>query len=115
MIHGAFCGGWVFDGWRTSFEARGYRVETPTLRHHDCGRDPPESLGTTSLLDYVADLEELISSLAEPPILLGHSMGGLLAQVRPRGIRFARWCCWRRRPLGACCPRRRSNSLPPMP
>lgn len=81
MIHGAFCGAWVFDAWRALFAAQSYRVETPTLRHHDCGKDPPESLGTTSLLDYAADLEELISSLRQPPILLGHSMGGLLAQL----------------------------------
>ena len=25
MIHGAFCGGWVFEHWRAAFEAQGYR------------------------------------------------------------------------------------------
>jgi pimeloyl-ACP methyl ester carboxylesterase len=38
-------------------------------------------LGTTSLLDYAQDLEEQISALEERPILMGHSMGGLLAQI----------------------------------
>jgi len=42
---------------------------------------PHPQLGTTSLLDYAADLEADIRKLDEPPILIGHSMGGLLAQM----------------------------------
>jgi pimeloyl-ACP methyl ester carboxylesterase len=80
MIHGAFCGAWSFDSFREPFEER-YTVHTPTLRYHDCGREPPRELGRTSLRDYAADLENLISGLDEMPILLGHSMGGLLAQM----------------------------------
>ncbi|HEY2069370.1 MAG TPA: alpha/beta hydrolase [Rhizomicrobium sp.] len=81
MIHGAFCGGWVFEDWRTRFERAGYTVLTPTLRYHDCGDAPPKALGTTSVLDYAADLEVLLDKLPEPPILIGHSMGGLLVQM----------------------------------
>jgi len=60
MIHGAFCGGWAFDDFRKPFEAKGYAVTAPTLRYHDCGREPPAALGKTSLIDYAADLEKLI-------------------------------------------------------
>lgn len=81
MIHGAFCGGWAFENWRRPFEKAGYEVHTPTLRHHDGDDDPPTALGATSMLDYVRDLEELIDGLAQAPILVGHSMGGLLAQM----------------------------------
>jgi pimeloyl-ACP methyl ester carboxylesterase len=42
---------------------------------------PDPRLGTTSLLDYTADLEKLIRELHTTPILMGHSMGGLLAQI----------------------------------
>ena len=80
MIHGAFCGAWAFDEFRQAFESN-YAVHAPTLRYHDCGREPPRELGRTSLLDYLADLETLISGLDERPILVGHSMGGLLAQM----------------------------------
>jgi pimeloyl-ACP methyl ester carboxylesterase len=80
MIHGAFCGAWAFDSFREPFEAK-FTVHTPTLRYHDCEREPPRELGRTSLLDYAADLEKLIRDLGEAPILLGHSMGGLLAQM----------------------------------
>ena len=81
MIHGAFSGGWAFAAWRALFEARGYPVYTPTLRHHESGDAPPADLGGTSLLDYAADLEALLDGLGTPAVLLGHSMGGLLAQM----------------------------------
>jgi non-heme chloroperoxidase len=81
MIHGAFCGGWVWDGWRDGFEARGYQVHTPTLRYHDCGDKPPPELGSTSILDYASDIETLLDEIGTPPILIGHSMGGLIAQM----------------------------------
>jgi pimeloyl-ACP methyl ester carboxylesterase len=56
-------------------------VLTPTLRHHDCGKNPPGVLGTTSILDYAQDLEKEIRALKAPPVIVGHSMGGLLAQI----------------------------------
>ena len=81
MIHGAFCGPWAFDAFRKPFEAAGYAVHAPVLRHHDKGREPPAALGKVSLLDYASDLEKLIDGLGEMPVLIGHSMGGLLAQM----------------------------------
>ena len=81
MIHGAFCGGWAFEHWADLFAAEGYRALTPTLRHHDEGKRPSPALGSVSLKDYIADLADLIDSLPAKPILIGHSMGGLLAQM----------------------------------
>jgi pimeloyl-ACP methyl ester carboxylesterase len=80
MIHGAFCGPWSLQGLGEKFREAGHAVTSPCLRFHDGGK-PPAALGTTSLLDYVADLEEDIAALKTPPILVGHSMGGLLAQM----------------------------------
>jgi pimeloyl-ACP methyl ester carboxylesterase len=80
MIHGAFCGPWSLDGLKDKFEVAGYEVVAPYLRFHD--QSPaPAALGTTGLADYAADLEEEIAALNRPPILVGHSMGGLLAQM----------------------------------
>ncbi|MFC1912553.1 alpha/beta hydrolase [Chloroflexota bacterium] len=83
MIHGMWGGSWYWKNYQKFFEARGYRCITPTLRYHDVkpSQPPDPRLGTTSLLDYVADLEKEIRQLDEPPILMGHSMGGLLAQI----------------------------------
>jgi pimeloyl-ACP methyl ester carboxylesterase len=80
MIHGAFCGPWSLDGLKTEFQQAGYAVSVPCLRFHDVS-PPPAALGTTGLADYVADLEEEVAALDEPPVLVGHSMGGLLAQI----------------------------------
>lgn len=92
MVHGAFCGGWVFDGYRRLAEARGHRCFAPDLRYHDRpgGAPPHTELGRLSLLDYADDLEALIRRLDAPPVLLGHSLGGLLCQMlAARGLASA--------------------------
>ena len=68
------------QGLQEKFQAAGYTVAAPALRFHD-GERPPAALGTTGLADYAADLEQEIGALKQPPILVGHSMGGLLAQM----------------------------------
>lgn len=83
FIHGMWGGGHQWRGWQDAFEANGYATIAPTLRHHDV--DPkgqaPAELGRVSLLDYVADLETEIAKLPGKPIIVGHSMGGLIAQI----------------------------------
>ncbi len=83
MIHGMWGGGWYWENYREFFERKGYHCITPTLRFHDVDpKEPPHpQLGTASLLDYAEDLETEINKLEMPPILMGHSMGGLLAQI----------------------------------
>ena len=68
------------EGLREKFAAAGYAATAPALRFHD-GERPPAVLGTTGLADYAADLEQEIAALGQAPILVGHSMGGLLAQM----------------------------------
>ncbi len=80
MIHGGFCGPWAWDSFAARFRAAGYDVVTPALRFHD-GAKPAPALATTSLIDYAGDLEKQIAAMSAPPILIGHSMGGLLAQM----------------------------------
>jgi pimeloyl-ACP methyl ester carboxylesterase len=80
MVHGAFCGGWTFDRFRTPFEAAGFEVLTPDLRGHGA-EEPSSAVVGVSMTDYAADIAELCAKLSEPPVLLGHSMGGLVAQL----------------------------------
>ena len=88
MIHGGFCGPWAWDRFAARFRDQGYEVLTPALRHHDGGK-PHQALATTSLTDYAADLEISIAGLDAPPVLVGHSMGGLLAQVLASRVTLA--------------------------
>ncbi len=83
MIHGMAGGGWCWDDYKHFFEQKGYRCHTPTLRFHQDSiySTPNPQLGTTSILDYVADLETEIQQLDSLPIIIGHSMGGLIAQI----------------------------------
>jgi pimeloyl-ACP methyl ester carboxylesterase len=83
MIHGMWGSGWYWGNFEDFFKSKGYRCVVPTLRFHDMDPNavPDPRLGTTSLLDYAKDLEKLILELQVIPILMGHSMGGLLAQI----------------------------------
>ena len=83
MIHGMFVGPWCWDPYRNYFEQRGYRVITPTLRYHDLplGSPPNPGLMETGIRDYVTDLEKEVRALDQKPIIIGHSMGGLIAQL----------------------------------
>ena len=82
MIHGAFCASWCFDNFAEVFSARGFACEAPDLRHHQTGLEPqPDAeASVSSLNDYVSDIEGRIRKMDELPILIGHSMGGLIAQ-----------------------------------
>lgn len=77
MVHGAFCGGWVFDRFRGAFEDEGWRVRCPDLP----GRRPGESAAGWSMTDFTRSVVEICRAEAEPPVLIGHSLGGLVAQL----------------------------------
>lgn len=83
MIHGMWGSPWVWENFKRFFEDRGYDCVTPTLPFHDMRPDsePEPRLGTMSLLDYAGALEREIAQLDARPIIMGHSMGGLLAQI----------------------------------
>jgi len=88
MVHGMCCTGDVWAQFRSYFEARGTKVYTPTLRPEqrvNIHAQPPRSLRKLSLHDYVRDLELEVTRIeqetGETPAVIGHSMGGLLAQA----------------------------------
>jgi pimeloyl-ACP methyl ester carboxylesterase len=87
MVHGAFCGGWAFDAFRKPFEAVGHKVLTPDLRGHGAD-ERAEAVVGVSMTDYARDIAALCAEQAEPPILIGHSLGGLVAQLAARRARL---------------------------
>ncbi|BAU49376.1 alpha/beta hydrolase [Sulfurifustis variabilis] len=83
MIHGMWGGPWHWTAYRDVFESAGYRCVAVTLPFHDMEPRgiPDPRLATASLLDYAAAIEREIKRLGEKPIVMGHSLGGLLAQM----------------------------------
>jgi pimeloyl-ACP methyl ester carboxylesterase len=83
MIHGMWGGPWCWENYCRVFEAKGYHCVTATLPYHDMDPRviPDPRLGTTSLIDYAELLERKVRELGVKPIVMGHSMGGLLAQI----------------------------------
>ena len=78
LIHGFGNNNRVWDAYRDMFLKRNFRVLAPNLRHHAPG-DNLDGFEKVSLTDYVNDLELLIKNLGFQPIIIGYSMGGLLA------------------------------------
>jgi pimeloyl-ACP methyl ester carboxylesterase len=88
MVHGAFCAGWAFESFRRPFEAAGWRVIAPDLPGH--GAEAGRGLVTgLSMADYARAIRQEIDAQNEPPVLLGHSMGGLVAQMAAARSRVA--------------------------
>jgi pimeloyl-ACP methyl ester carboxylesterase len=80
MVHGAFCAGWAFDSFRIPFEAAGRPVIAVDLPGHGPGPDQGRVAGR-SMSDYARAVRQVIDAQPEPPILIGHSLGGLVAQM----------------------------------
>lgn len=86
LIHGMCCTGDVWRNFRGFYEERDIRVFTPTLRPSErVRRDPPSTLRGLRFANYVEDLEREIDRIEDqtgnPVTVIGHSMGGLLAQA----------------------------------
>lgn len=80
FVHGAFCGGWAFDAFREPFESAGFETHAPNLPHHERGADL-EQLAQTGLKDYAHAISVYARGLRAPPVLVGHSLGGLVVQL----------------------------------
>ena len=82
-------GGWVtpacWDPFVSYFEARGYRCLAPAWpgkdRPVEAIRADPSPLAGLGIAEIVDHYEQIVRSLDEPPILVGHSFGGLFVQL----------------------------------
>lgn len=85
LIHGYGCAGDVWGPVAGRLRAEGYRVETPTIRAAVRTVEGPRAgLAGLTLADYVDEMIAYAQTLAKEtgakPIVMGHSMGGLIAQ-----------------------------------
>jgi len=78
LVHGSFSRGAHCGALAAALKAAGFECVAPSLPGHD--PSDPGLLSRLSLEDYLAALDRVRSGLPAAPIVIGHSMGGLLAQ-----------------------------------
>ncbi|HEY6559185.1 MAG TPA: alpha/beta fold hydrolase [Polyangiaceae bacterium] len=76
LVHGAWHGPWCWRGFAERLTERGHRVRAALLRDHD--RAGGKIWHRVS--DYVVDVQQAAREFAQPPLLVGHSLGGLVVQ-----------------------------------
>lgn len=112
LIHGLFQNAHSWENWVKYFQALGYNVLTPSFPYHDgdpgvLNQNSNPKLITLEFKDVLESMVNFIDELPERPIVIGHSIGGLitqklvefemaamgitLASANPRGVSFLNW------------------------
>ncbi|WP_237214723.1 alpha/beta fold hydrolase [Falsiroseomonas oryziterrae] len=80
LVHGANGSAAVWRQLAAALAVRGAASLAVSLRGHGAsgGQTALQSFG---IRDYVADVRRVLAALPVPPVLVGHSMGGLVAQL----------------------------------
>ncbi|OXA82131.1 Pimeloyl-ACP methyl ester carboxylesterase [Flavobacterium aquidurense] len=87
FITGAFVSNESWNDWRDFYEAKGYKTIAPPWPHkNDTAeklrqRHPDPEVAGIRLQQLIEYFEEIAGSLAEKPIIIGHSLGGLIGQI----------------------------------
>src|SRR4051812_49141169 len=72
FVHGTGCGAWIWENWLQLFADHGYPSYALGLRGH--GESEGSYRGAT-LADYVDDLQRVVATFEQAPVLVGQSMG----------------------------------------
>ena len=87
LVHGMFMNSACWAGWIPRLEGRGFSVMAPSWPGRDGpvevvrARHPDPTLPRLGFDAIVARYADRVRALPEPPIIIGHSMGGLVTQV----------------------------------
>jgi pimeloyl-ACP methyl ester carboxylesterase len=107
MVHGAANSALIWSYWYQALNALGWPAVAVVLRGHE--RGPFADLATVSMRDYAEDVARVVRSSKDPPIVMGWSMGGLVAMMVAASL-----------PVAACVglapsmPARRTDSTAPL-
>ena len=75
LVHGAYHGAWCWYRLKPELESRGHEVVTFDLPAHGIDGTP---YAEATLDGYVDRVCEAVDEAGEPPVLVGHSMAGML-------------------------------------
>lgn len=78
FVHGLGHAAWCWENWMDAAVSAGYPAHAVSLRGHGGSEG---SLRTSTMGDYVTDVVRTAATLPEPPVVIGHSMGGFVTQM----------------------------------
>ncbi|SFM87825.1 Lysophospholipase, alpha-beta hydrolase superfamily [Chitinophaga sp. YR627] len=87
FITGAFVHHSCWDDWKSHFESKGYRAIVPPWPYKNTSAEalrnshPNRDIAAMRLAALTAHYDHIIRALPEKPILIGHSIGGLITQL----------------------------------
>ena len=85
LIHGAWLSARSWENFADYFEKRGFAVSVPEWPRKDGDveelREATDELEGLGLAEIVGHYETQIKALDEPPVLIGHSFGGLIVEL----------------------------------
>ncbi|WP_310590304.1 alpha/beta hydrolase [Dyadobacter pollutisoli] len=87
FITGAFVSNSCWDEWKLYFENKGYQTFAPPWPHKDApaeelrNRQPDPAIASMTLATLIEHYAEIAANLPEKPIIIGHSIGGLITQL----------------------------------
>jgi pimeloyl-ACP methyl ester carboxylesterase len=85
LIHGFWVTPRSWEHWKSRYESRGYRVLTPAYPGFEVEvealRADPTPIEELSVPAVIEHLEGVVGELEAPPILMGHSAGGVFTQI----------------------------------
>ncbi len=85
LIHGFWVTPRSWEHWIPYYEARGYNVIAPAYPGFDIEVEAlnadPSAIQALKVPEIIERLEHIIRGLDEPPILMGHSAGGVMVQL----------------------------------
>ena len=77
LLHGAWHGGWCWEGVVEELEKRGHTAEAPTMPGHN----PDDDRADIKFEDYVNKILAVLNNQKTPCVLVGHSSAGFLMQA----------------------------------
>jgi pimeloyl-ACP methyl ester carboxylesterase len=130
FVHGLWLLASSWDRWATVFEEAGYSALSPGWPDDpetvEEAKAHPDVFAGKSIGDVADRIEGVIRRLDKKPAVIGHSVGGLLAQIiAGRGLQRSRWRSIRHRSAASsrsqsprfglphlCSPTRRTETAP---
>jgi alpha-beta hydrolase superfamily lysophospholipase len=85
LIHGLWLTPLSWESWEARYEERGFRVVVPRwpgeAESVEAVRADPSGMAGVGIVEIVDHLAAVVEALPTPPILIGHSFGGLFVQL----------------------------------